>query len=197
MSDVPKSRRKTSKFQTDTNLADLAVEVQKLSECNFGFSPMKYEREIERYAHAHRNAPNVDQLVQARRDRLRHFVNIMIPEAQMEINRIVSGAIREFGIANSIFPSETAAHDEEYKQRRFHMNEAIGYCYALEKHLQMIVRVLPLDVNKFDDLLDMIEAEIAMIKGVRQAGNRFMRKKDGKQNKTGDKAIPPEKAGRS
>ena len=192
MSDVPKSRRKKSKFQTDTNLADLAVEVQRLSESNFGFSPMRYEREIERYANAHRNAPNVEDQVIARRERLRHFVNIMIPEAQKEINGLVSGAIREFGIANSIFPSDTAAHDEEYKQRRLHMNEAIGYLYATEKHLQMIVRVLPLDVNKFDDLLDRIDEEISMIKGVRQADNRFMKKKGNKKNREERDADMPD-----
>ena len=187
MSDVPKSKRKKSKFQADTNLSELAVQLQKLSESNFGFSPAKFEREIERFANAHRNAPNVDEQVQSRRERLRHFVNILIPETQREMNHLLSCAIREFGVANSIFPSDTIAHDEEYKQRRTHMNEAIGYCYAIEKHLQMIVQVLPLDANKFDDLLDAIDAEIELIKGVRQSDNRFMKKKTVKKTENSEK----------
>ena len=172
---VPLSNRRLSKFQADKTLQDIAIEVEKLSECNFGFSPRKFDREIERYANAHRNAPNVDELVSEKRGRLRHFVNILIPETQQQVTRIVQNAIMEFGIANSIFPSDTIARDAECVERRIHMDKAIGYCFALEKQLQFMVLVLPIDANRMDRIVELIDTEINLLRGVRQADNRFSR----------------------
>lgn len=39
----------------------------------------------------------------------------------------------EFSVANSVFPSRTHAKLLEFLQRRWHMNRAIGYCYALKQ----------------------------------------------------------------
>lgn len=64
------------------------------------------------------------------------------------------------------------------------MNRAIGACYSLKQELQYVIYTLPTDVNKFTHLAEMIDEEIRLLKGIRQADNRFLRDKKNKGSLT-------------
>ena len=57
------------------------------------------------------------------------------------------------------------------------MDKAIAHCYVLNQEIQYIMTTLPVDMNKFKRFSEMIDNEIALIKGVRKADNRFNKNK--------------------
>ena len=81
--------------------------------------------------------------------------------------------VREFEHGNSIFPSGEALL-VEYCERRKHLNNAIGYLFTLKQELQYIADTLPGDKNRYDAIIADVTEEIALIKGVRKAANKYL-----------------------
>ena len=75
----------------------------------------------------------------------------------------------------------------EFLQRRYHLNRAIGYCYALKQEMQYAIETLPVDINKYKRFAELIDKQIALYKGVRSASNKFLNGKnpDSLANTTG------------
>ena len=179
---VPKSRRKQSKFEAAHKLRELRREVTNLVENQFGFDSEKYEKSIQRYAECHKNNPNVDIIVAKYRKKKEIFISWFIPEERKIIIDMLRNITKEFSVGNSIYPTRNnPAKIEEYNVRRIHMDHAIAECYALKQELHYIIETLPVSMNKFERFSKMIDNEIALIKGVRTADNRFIR--DDKDNK--------------
>ena len=70
--------------------------------------------------------------------------------------------------ANSIYPNFMF----EWDLRRTYQDKAICNCYKLYQELQYIVSLFPTDLNRFVDLLDDIDREVALLKGWRQSDNK-------------------------
>ena len=64
MSNVPSSRRRESRFEAEHNFYQLRDTVTQLMINDFGFSPEKYHKQMERYRASHASCPNVDEVVQ-------------------------------------------------------------------------------------------------------------------------------------
>ena len=175
---VPKSKRKQSKFEAAHQLSKLRTEVTNLAAMQFGFDADKYEKSIQRYAENHKSAANVDEVVARYRRKKEAFINWFIPEERKAVIDLVREISKEFSVGNSIFPTrDNPAKIEEYKERRLHMDNAIACCYALKQEIHYVMETLPVDMNKYCRFADMIDSEIALIKGVRKADNRFLGKK--------------------
>ena len=172
---VPKSKRKESRFEAQHNLYILRKEVTNLIVADFGFSDEKYMAQMESYRAAHRSAENVDAVCARWQDKCEGFKAWYIDEEGRAIIEILRCIQTEFSMANSVFPSRTHAKLLEFLQRRWHMNRAIGYCYALKQEMQYAIETLPVDINKFERFADLIDKEIALIKGVRQASNNMIK----------------------
>lgn len=74
--------------------------------------------------------------------------------------------------ANSIYPVCIA----EYEERRTWQNRAIGDCETLLQEMAYIISVVPVDANKYMLYVDMIQREIALLKGWRKADNKLRNK---------------------
>ena len=172
---VPKSKRKESRFEAQHNLYALRKEVTDLVVADFGFSPEKYMEKMERYRASHRSAANVDEVCERWRAKCDGFRAWYVDEEGRAILELLRNIQTEFSIANSVFPSRTHAKLLEFLQRRWHMNRAIGYCYALKQEMQYAIETLPVDINKFERFADLIDREIALIKGVRQSSNSMIK----------------------
>ena len=83
-----------------------------------------------------------------------------------------------FTMGNSIYPSQSPAKIVEFIVRRHYMDAAIGSCYALKQEIQYILHTLPVDVNKFERFAKSIDKQINLLKGVKQADNRFIKNRD-------------------
>lgn len=63
MSSVPVGRRNHTDFEAPHKFYELRDEVTNLMITNFGFSYEKYNKSIEKYREIHKNADNVDEIV--------------------------------------------------------------------------------------------------------------------------------------
>lgn len=65
-----------------------------------------------------------------------------------------------------------ATNESEAKERRNAQNRAIADCESLLQELQLAIDVLPIDAEKYMRYVDLIEKEIALLKGWRKADNK-------------------------
>lgn len=147
---VPKGRQKESKFEASHQLFKLRDEVTKLVLYDFGFSAKKYRAQIEKFREWHKNDPNVEEQVANMQQRCESFEKWFIDEEGRAVLDLVRRVEEEFAIGNSIYPSETPARLMEFLVRRWHMNRAIGLCYALKREINYVIRTLPVDINMID-----------------------------------------------
>ncbi|MBQ7615679.1 MAG: hypothetical protein IJU77_11585 [Butyrivibrio sp.] len=175
MSDVPKSQRSETDFEADHHIIRLRHDITEFILLDFGFSKEKNEKEIERFRKMHEYSSNCDEIVSRRRKKAESFDEWFIDLEAEAVLRMLRTIQTEYTIANEIYPSDTPARTMEYCERRKHMNNAITMCYALIAEIKYIGRTLPVDFNRYETITDSIEKEIALLKGIRKADNRFIR----------------------
>jgi len=173
---VPAGRREQSRFEAAHQFYKLRDEVTYLIMMDFGFSKEKYEKQIERYAQAHRCATNIDDVVARYREKCERFQAKFIDKEADAVLEILRKIESEFSAGNAIHPADdNPAKIMEYCLRRKHMDEAISQCFVLKQELQYIIRTLPVDMNKFTRFAEAIDLQISLYKGVRQTDNRFLK----------------------
>ena len=180
---VPKGRQKPSRFEVSHHFYKLRRETTTLVLLDFGFSEEKYRKAIERYRECHAGTDNVDEVVARYEKKCETFNRRFIDQEGDRVISLLSEISREFTMGNSVYPSETPAKIVEFVIRRYHMNRAIGLCYALKQEINFIFETLPVNLDKAERFDDAINEQIRLYKGVRQADNRFLKKKEGKEDK--------------
>lgn len=183
---VPKGRRKESGFEAPHYLRKLRTEVTDLMLRQFGFSESKYLKMVEHYRHSNRNSENLDEVVARYEKRMQAFFNEFIPEERKCITDILREITKEFTMANSIFPKGPAQRSEAI-ERRIHLDRAIGYCFTLKQEIQYALEVLPVDLNQYDRYAELVDKQIGIFKGVRQADNRFFKSESSKPSTSDEK----------
>ena len=144
---------------------------------DFGFSFDKQEKKRQKFAESHQNASNLDEIMERWHTKNDSFIRWFIDEEGKAIMDIMRNIQREFTIGNSIFPSETPARLFEFLERRKHINNAIGQCYALKQEINYVIRTLPVDMNRYVHFAEEIDIQINLFKGVRKADNRLIKPK--------------------
>ena len=174
---VPVSKRGETGLEADHHLHALRDEITDFILLDFGYSKEKNNEKIERFRKSHEYSEHCDAIVARRKKKAESFEEWFIDreaDALLEMMRKIQVG---YTIGNSIYPSDTPAKVMEYRERRRHMNEAISTCYALMQEIQYIGRILPVDLNRFETITESILKQIALIKGIRKADNRFIRNK--------------------
>lgn len=171
---VPAGRRKISKFEAPHHFFKLRAEVTNLMLLDFGFSEEKYKELIERYREHHKASENLDEVVERYEKKLKSFQSWFIDKECDTVLKLLQQICTEFTLANSIYPSFTPARMEEIGERRIHLDRAIAYCYALKQEINYIIGTLPVNMNKYERFDDMINRQIGLFKGVREADKRFV-----------------------
>lgn len=110
----------------------------------------------------------------------------LIADMRKNVMSILHNLIMNITSANSLYP----VHETEYYERRRLQNAAIGNCEQLLQEFQYIIEVLPVNANKYLRFVDMIEREIALLKGWRKSDNRILKRikeNQNSENKSQDK----------
>lgn len=175
---VVKGKRKLSRYEAQHNFFKLRAEVTQLMMNDFGFSEKKYRQFIEKYKNSHKESPNVDELVIRWETRCEAFKKWFINKEQDAVLELLRKIEVEFTIGISIFPSATPAKIMEFIMRRRHIDNAIGYCYALKQEMNYIIRTLPVDLNKYKQFAKKIDRQIELYKIVRTADNKLIKPSD-------------------
>lgn len=95
---------------------------------------------------------------------------------------ILRSLIHNIVRANRIRPNSIA----EFNQRRSFQNNAIGDCEVLLEEFQHVIEVLPVDIEKYEEVVSKIEAEIDLLKGWRKSDNRVLTAIKKKEFSTGE-----------
>ena len=182
MSSVPKSRRSPHDFETPTKLRKVRAKVTELAINDFGYDKERVELKIKKFEESVVNFERKEEIVASmRRKNESFFTNFVEKETDVVLD-IIRNATIEFESGNSIYPSG-AALMAEFRERRRHLDEAVGWLHCLKQELQYIAETLPGDKNRYVNVSDEIEELIRMVKGVRRAANKFI-KKDNRQKAT-------------
>lgn len=96
----------------------------------------------------------------------------LINRMRDDILNLLHSLIMNITHANSIYP----VFESEYYERRNLQNCAIANCEQLLQEFQYIISIIPTDINKYLRYTDMIEREIALLKGWRKSDNRILTK---------------------
>ena len=166
MSEVKKSERKESKLQTIHNAYKIRILVTKLAENDFYISRTKIEDII---AEKIKRFPNDDQ--QKIKERTYQYFEERVKYSTNNVIELATGISRHLRIANTIFPT----YISEFEERRLEMDRAMSCCNALQDELQYIGECLYADLNKYTNLVLLIQQEFNMIKALRQSDNRFLK----------------------
>jgi len=181
VSNVPKSKRKQHDFETTRQMTQLRRDITEAVINDFGYDADRYQKMIDRYAYARRDQENVEATVAKMQAKHDSFYDAFIEDETRVIMQIWRDIVMEFELGNSIFPSGEALL-EEYNERRLHFDRCIGHIRVLRSELQFIAETLPVNKNKYDNLAERIVALIALVKGVRQSSNRFLKAKPDEQS---------------
>ncbi len=174
---VVKGKRNQSKFEAFHHFFKLRDEITAMILNDFGFSFDKQEKKRQKFAESHKDAANLDEIMERWHTKNDTFIRWFIDEEGKAVMDIMRNIQREFTIANSIFPSETPARLIEFLERRRHINNAIGQCYALKQEINYVIRTLPVDMNRYVHFAEEIDEQINLFRGVRKADNRLIKPK--------------------
>jgi hypothetical protein len=172
---VPKGKRKLSEMEFFSNALHLAHDLTmyllrnfgtktKLRNTNLYASMLKMEKDDHEKFQEICDKYNITSIEEMYPEwLLKEFRSMVISDARMLIHYITS--------ANTIYPSSIS----EFHLRREFQDKALGTCETMIQDLQYISGILDVDLNKYMPYVDMIEREIALLKGWRKSDNRLLR----------------------
>ena len=166
MSDIKKSQRKESKLETMHNAYAIRKAVTNLAENNFYVTLSKIEDKINKRI----QGLTIEDKKRVREQMYKFYRNQINRVSDNEIE-LATDISRHLRIANTIYPS----YMSEFEERRLEMDRAMSCCNALQDELQYAGECLYADLNKYTNLVLLIQKEFNMIKSLRQSDNRFLK----------------------
>ncbi len=107
---------------------------------------------------------------------LEEYPSWLVDKMRSSVLDILQQLMMNIRQANTIYPT----NESECYDKRNIQNHAIGNCEQLLEEMQYIISVVPTDANKYMRYVDMIEKEIALLKGWRKSGNEKLKEIRGK-----------------
>ena len=172
---VVKNKRNESRFEANHHFLALRQSVTDLVLHDFGYSESKYQKLIEFKLKQIKDEDKSNGAKAEWQIKDESFRSFFIDQEAIAVLDLLRKISIEFNVANSIFPADTPSKLFEYLIRRWHLNNAIGYCNALKVEIQYIIQTLPVDINRYIPFAEAIDEQIQLFKGVRLSDNRFLR----------------------
>ena len=169
---VLKSKRKESNFEVFNHSKKMKHEIVKLLKREFGFSQTKFEAELRKEfgGRSFDELSKQDQEIYNRtKEKWLKFYKQFIEKERDKILDCISNLQNEINFANTIYPTS----DDGLTKRRLHQEAAIGWCNNLLNQLQFAVDELPVNVNSYMRIAEMIDRQIALLKKWRKSDNGF------------------------
>lgn len=94
-----------------------------------------------------------------------------LADVRSSLLRLLRNIIFNIKSANSVYPTSVA----EYEQRRAYQNNAISNCECLLEEFQFCLEVLPIDLNKYQEVIAKIDFEVALLKAWRKSDKRLLK----------------------
>lgn len=172
MSNIPKSKRSESKLEALHRAYELRRRITAELMLTFGYSQRKLEAHIQKMTSFVQDPEERANMSKAIREVQDNFDSWFIRRERDRVADFCQGITEHLRAANSIWPTNLS----EFEERRLEIDRAIVCCEKLQDELQYIAETLPADKNKFMNIVLELKAEADMIKALRKADNRFLKK---------------------
>lgn len=103
---------------------------------------------------------------------LETYPDWLINEFRSSMLECLRSIMANITAANSIYP----VCEEEWAERRLRQDRAIAACETLLQEMAYVISILPVDANKYMRFVDIIQREIALLKGWRKSDNKLRAK---------------------
>ena len=172
MSNIPKSKRAESKLEALHKAYDIRRRITAELMLTFGYSQRKLDAHVRKMTDYVQDPEERDKMCKAIREVQENFASWFIMRERDRVADFCQGITEHLRAANSIWPTNLS----EFEERRLEMDRAIVSCEKLQDELQYIAETLPADKNKYMNIVLEVKAEADMIKALRKADNRFLKK---------------------
>lgn len=184
---VVKSKRKLSTMEFFHNALLLRKSVTELLMRDFGVKGFK--RNIKFVGSVEHFEPEDKRLMEEVFDKYNmgrcfedEYPNWLIEKERIYFLDILRSLIKNIVKANTIYP----VNMNEYKERRSYQNNAISDCEDLLQEMQYMISIVPVDAEKYMQYVEIIEKEIALLKGWRKGDNKIASRLEKKQEESKD-----------
>lgn len=170
---VPYSERSLSKMEFYHHAVKLRKEITFLLLRDFGVKPRTVE--FERFADQQRMTEEDKDLFAKLMEKyalgegvVKEFPSWFIDQERNNILSLCKDLTLNVAAANTIYFN----FESEYLERRTYINRAIIACEQMIQELQYVMSIIPVNVNKLLPYVDLIDNEIALLKGLRKSDNK-------------------------
>ena len=170
MSRVKESEKKPHDFLAPKKLRAIRKRATELSIIRFGYDGEKVDRIAEKRS---LGDPERKERIKAMYE---EYYTGYINREREKVEDIIRKAVFMFELGNDIIPTGDTKI-MEYCERRKYLDLAVGHLGCLVQELEYIAETLPCDKNRFETLINDIGEAKTLVKGVRRAANKYIKKK--------------------
>lgn len=178
MSGIPKGRRSKSKLEAIHKAYGLRRRIFAELAASFGYSNKKLEAYVRKMTENFVDPEERKEMAKKVREIAENFDVWFIMRERDRVANYTQGITEHLRAGNCIWPTNPM----EFQERRLEMDRALECCVKLQDELQFIAETLPTDKNKFCSIVLELDKEVKLIKGLRQADNRFLKELKFKKN---------------
>lgn len=170
---VIKNKRSLSELEFFHNAIKLRKEMTDLLLRDFGVKARKKDPQIfpKRYSMDKDDGEAFMKLCEKYKivSIIETYPDWLINEFRTSILKNLRELMANITAANSIYPVCMA----EWEERRLYQDRAIGNCEILFQEMAYALSILPVDVDKYMRYVDIIQRQIALLKGWRKSDNKL------------------------
>lgn len=184
---VPKNRRTLAETEYYHNALKLREEILDLLIRDFGVKIKKNDFEFLKKSHevSKEDVELLEYL--CNKYRIAEHILYEFPAWFMEYERkYLMDGLRRFMTHIRYADAITVRSDKMHEYRRYHIIQARTECYMLMDEMDYVVKVFPVDMNKYLPLIDTIHYEIKLLSRLEKLDNDRYRK----WKRKGDKRTP-------
>lgn len=181
---VPYSERGLSKMEFYHQAVKLRKEITFLLLRDFGIKPKTVE--FDRFAEQQRMTDedkdtfaNLMEKYAIGEGVTQEFPAWFINKERDLILKLCNALVMNIAAANTIYFN----YEAEYIERRLYIDRAIISCEQILQELQFVMSIIPVNINKLIPYVDMIDNEIALLKGLRKSDNKRWKQLQKEHNK--------------
>lgn len=138
---------------------------------DFGYQEKDVIRRIEKFAEKNIPESNREEWIAKKVEQELEFHRWFIKRERDRVLEYASGIINHLVEANTIFPVNKA----EWEERRLDLDRALQCCKCLMQELQFIAETIPVNREKYTNIIDEITTEFEKIKELRKSDNRLLK----------------------
>lgn len=138
---------------------------------DFGYQEKDVIRRVEKFAEKNIPESNREEWIARKLEQELEFHKWFIKREREKVLEYASGIVNHLIEANTIYP----VNRTEWEERRLDLDRALQCCQCLMQELQFIAETIPVNRDKYTNIVDEITSEFEKIKELPEDGQRGLR----------------------